>query len=224
MANGLSRAVGRAAKDQAGEGGGLPAVLGTLYLRFVALTSTVLWDGLAYHEAAEARGLVYAFWHGRQACLTFTHAGRAAAVLVSRSKDGEIIAGVLGRFGLRTVRGSSSRGGRAALKGLLEAGRGGLRPAVTPDGPRGPAGQVKPGALYLAARLGVPILPVSSAARRKIVFKSWDAFQLPLPFNRVAVVYGRPIEVKPGDSLKERARELKAELDRAGERAEALVA
>ena len=225
MLKALGRMLGQAAKSGAGRAGGAPAFLGHLYLRAVGATSRVVWEGLGYRDAVEgsSRGFIYGFWHGLQAPLTFTHAGRPVVIMVSQSKDGDIAAGVLHRFGMQTVRGSSSRGGRTALKSLMAAAVEGLRPGLTPDGPRGPARQVKPGILYLAGRLGVPILPVSSSARRRIAFKSWDRFELPLPFNRIAVVYGRPVEVRPEDHLRDKMAELKAELDRTADRARALV-
>jgi hypothetical protein len=142
--------------------------------------------------------VLYAFTHGVLLPLTFTHRDRGIRVLVSQSRDGEIIARILGRLGFDTARGSSSRGGdRAALK-LAALGREGYDLAVTPDGPRGPRGSVAPGVAVVAARSGAPIVPVAVAARPAWNARSWDRFLVPPPFARVWVVYGESIDVPAG--------------------------
>lgn len=174
---------------------------------------------------AENRRFIYAFWHQRQVFFTVTHRGDNVAILISRSVDGEMIAKTIRLCGVASVRGSSSRGAAEALRELMEALRSGLDLGLTPDGPKGPARQVKVGVLYLAQKLGVPILPATNAQSRKLVLtKAWDHFHIPLPFGRGVVVYGEPLEVRPGDDLKAKAAELKARLDAITLEAEALVA
>ncbi|MDE2141426.1 MAG: DUF374 domain-containing protein [Elusimicrobia bacterium] len=122
--------------------------------------------------------------------------------IISRSKDGEMIAETIRLCGVASVRGSSSRGASEAVRSLMVALRSGLDVGITPDGPRGPARQVKEGVLFLAQKLGVPILPAASAQSNKLVLaKVWDRFHIPLPFGRGVVVYGEPILVGPGDEL-----------------------
>src|SRR5437879_11760815 len=123
------------------------------------------------------------------------HGARAATVLASRSRDGEIVARYLSRFGLDSVRGSTSRGGREAGRALVAAVRRGRDIAVVPDGPRGPRGQLQPGVVTLAALTGAPIVPLAVAARPALRLRSWDAFMIPWPFARCAVVFGPPIPV-----------------------------
>ena len=185
------------------------------YLSLVGATSRLTWHGDAgsLRLTESNRGFIYALWHARQAVLTYTHRGRGVSVLVSRSDDGGIIAEVLRLSGNGTVRGSSSRGGAAALKELVGAGREGAPLAVTPDGPRGPARQAQQGALFLARELGIPIVPGASGLKRKLVFNSWDELQFPLPFNRIAVVYGPPIHVGPDDDLEAKTEELRRALN-----------
>src|SRR5262245_11741310 len=121
--------------------------------------------GREHLEAARRRGprVVYAFWHQRQAFFTWSHRDHKAAILVSRSRDGEMIARVMELSGLAACRGSSSRGAAAAAKAMLEASEAGYDIGITPDGPRGPSRTVKPGALYLASKLGLPIVPIANA-------------------------------------------------------------
>lgn len=173
---------------------------------------------------AAGKGWIYAVWHQRQVLLTYTHRGDGAHILVSRSKDGEVIAKVLELSGINAVRGSSSRGAAAATRKLLDLATAGRVIGFTPDGPKGPARQVKSGVLYLAKESGLPILPLASASSRKLEFAgSWDRFQIPLPFARGALVYAPPIYVKAGDDLDAKAAELKATLDRITDEADRLV-
>jgi lysophospholipid acyltransferase (LPLAT)-like uncharacterized protein len=138
--------------------------------------------------------LVFCFWHGRQAGLfAFPHF-RPVAVMSSLSRDGEIQARILSALGFRVVRGSSSRGGAIALRGVIAALRAGLDAAVAVDGPRGPRHQVKPGAVMAARVTGARLVPVDVHARPRIRFRNaWDRYELPLPFSRVRIVVGAPL-------------------------------
>ena len=167
-------------------------------------SATRAWE----RELAAGARCIFAFWHARMLPLVYTHRGRGVVVLVSRHRDGEWIARLIERLGFGTVRGSSTRGGEEAMRGLLSAAARHPMLAFTPDGPRGPAERVKPGVVWLASRTGLPVIPVATAASRAHVFRSWDRFRVPLPFARVHVAYGDPIAVPPGadDAALERAR------------------
>ncbi len=187
-----------------------------LYVSFVGLTSRLRWLGAENLAAARrVRGpVVYAFWHQRQVFFTWTNRGNHVKVLVSRSADGEIIAQAMRLSRIDACRGSSSRGAVAAARELLEALNEGFDVAVTCDGPKGPARQVKPGILYLAQKSGLPIIPIANATSRRIEFaRAWDHFQVPLPFSRGVVIHGPPIFVGPQDDLAAKAGELKTALD-----------
>jgi hypothetical protein len=146
----------------------------------------------------ESRRFIFAFWHSRILMLSYLYKRLGAAILVSRSKDGEIIARILKRQGHKTIRGSTSRHGVRALARLIKALKEGIRPGVVvPDGPRGPRFKVQPGIITLAQKTGYPIVPISYSAKRLKVFASWDRFILPYPFNKGHVIYGTPISV-PG--------------------------
>ena len=114
-------------------------------------------------------------------------------MLVSTHQDGEYIARVIHGLGFGTSRGSSTRGGIRALRELIQAGNDRLDLGITPDGPRGPSEQVQPGVIYLAKRLGLPVIPLGVSSRPCLRLKSWDRFMVPLPFARCTVVYGKPI-------------------------------
>jgi lysophospholipid acyltransferase (LPLAT)-like uncharacterized protein len=115
----------------------------------------------------EGQPMIIAFWHGRQLMLPLAYRGKLASILISQSRDGEIIARIMRCFGFGTVRGSSSRGGVQAIRHLLKVGRQGQDVIVTPDGPRGPACQVQAGVIYLAKVTGFPIVPLTFACSKK---------------------------------------------------------
>ncbi len=151
--------------------------------------------------------VLFAFWHARQLPLVWTHRGRGIVVLVSRHHDGELITRILLRLGFGAARGSSTRGGEAAILGLRRAAQAGRCIAITPDGPRGPAEQAKDGVVFLAGQLGVRVVPVATAARDAWVMRSWDRFRVPRPFARVCVTMGTPLTIAPERDAATMARE-----------------
>jgi len=184
-------------------------------LRFVGLTSRIIWVNRSLRDELEAsgKGFVYAFWHGRQVFLAYLHQGDRIRPLISRSQDGDIIAMVCASFGLQSVRGSTSRGASESLLKMQEEIKSRACVGITPDGPRGPLRQVQPGALYLAQVTGCPIVPVAFGAKKKWIFKGWDEFVVPKPFNRIAMIYGEPMYVSEQDSLEKKALELQRALN-----------
>ena len=159
----------------------------------------------------QTQSMIWTFWHNRMLVVPLLRERfaphRRGAVLTSASRDGAIIAAVMTRFSLRSVRGSSSRRGAAALialKGELDAGS---DVAVTPDGPRGPRYKLGPGVVFLAQQTGAGILPIRIEYSRVVRLKSWDRFMIPLPFSKVRVIFDNLIFVAPGaDTEAERAR------------------
>ncbi len=148
---------------------------------------------------------VLAFWHCQLFLMQYALAGRPVTALISRHGDGELIARTMARFGHAAARGSSTRGGAIALREALRIARSGGALAVTPDGPRGPAREVKPGVIELARAAGIPILPCALASRPCLRLRSWDRFEVPAPFGRVAIAYGETVSVARGASDRERA-------------------
>jgi lysophospholipid acyltransferase (LPLAT)-like uncharacterized protein len=170
-------------------------------------------DGLK----AGGRNIIFAFWHGRQFLLFHTHRDLGAVIPASESKDGEIQAGILTRFGFEVVRGSSKRKGAQALLGLVDGLRRGRHIALAVDGPRGPLYEVKQGVTYLAGKLGKPIVPVITSAKRFwLLDRTWDKYLLPVPFTRAIVMYGEPITVNgtSDDVLESKREELQTALNR----------
>jgi lysophospholipid acyltransferase (LPLAT)-like uncharacterized protein len=166
------------------------------------------------------RAMIYVAWHGRilmmpwaNARLRRTIGARRATVLASLSRDGDLIAGFTACFGLPAVRGSSSRGGAAAVRALAAVLRAREDVVIVPDGPRGPARCLQPGVVTLAAMTGAPIVPLAFAARPRIVLDTWDRFLIPVPFARAAVVFGAPVEVPRHADRDEAARRVAAALD-----------
>jgi hypothetical protein len=117
------------------------------------------------------------------------------AAMVSASKDGGFLTGVLERYGVQPVRGSSSRRGPQALLELAGWAERGYDLAITPDGPRGPRYVVQQGVMSLGQITGLPIIPVSYVLNWRIQAKSWDGFLVPLPFAKWTLVMGPPMRV-----------------------------
>ena len=144
---------------------------------------------------------VIAFWHGSMLVGWFLHRprnGSPVAALVSQSEDGEILSATLARWGYATIRGSSHSGGKEAMQLMVDAISKGNSLCITPDGPTGPRHQMKMGAVRAAQRARVPLFLVGISVDRKKILKSWDGFEIPLPFSMVSVWYGDPLLV-PGD-------------------------
>ena len=157
---------------------------------------------------AARRPFVLGFWHGRLLMLCFVwRGGIPVRVLVSRHRDGELIARALVRFGIGTVRGSSREGeGAAALREVVRRVRDGTSVCISPDGPRGPRMRAGAGIVQVARLAGVPVVPVSVGVTRRRLLSSWDRFLLPLPFARGVFVWGDPIEVSRDADADELAR------------------
>lgn len=125
-----------------------------------------------YPERVEARwtegkNVIITFWHGRQLMMPLAYKGSHVEIFISAHRDGELIARILGWFGFGAVRGSTTRGGSRALRGLVRVGRAGADLVVTPDGPRGPRCVAQAGVIELAKLTGLPILPLTFAASKK---------------------------------------------------------
>jgi lysophospholipid acyltransferase (LPLAT)-like uncharacterized protein len=149
------------------------------------------------------RPLLWAFWHNRLLIMThvfahyFAPKGRRGATLISQSKDGAIIAAIVEKFGIRPIRGSSSRGGARSLVEMKRAIEEGYIMAITPDGPRGPRYQLSPGVVKLAQITGGFILPIHVTYSSYWRLKSWDGFMIPKPFARVHLTFDVLHQIPP---------------------------
>ncbi len=141
------------------------------------------------------------FWHQHLVlCILRMQQKRSCAervaYLVSPSIDGDLFTRVLERRGSTVVRGSSTRSGVRAMRGLYRAtAKHGLSPVITPDGPTGPVREAKAGAIVLAQLAKVPVLPISFACKWCWRAPSWDRLIIPFPFTRVAFAVGAPLEI-----------------------------
>lgn len=146
------------------------------------------------------QGFVFVLWHESLLPLLWRHRRQHIAIVVSEAREGQYLADYAAAIGYHLVRGSSTRGGARALLGAVRALESGTTVAFTPDGPRGPRREMKPGVIAAAQRAGVPVLPIHAEARRAWRFRSWDRFMLPKPFARVRVGYGEPFTIGPGEA------------------------
>jgi hypothetical protein len=167
------------------------------YRAIVALGRTLRFteEGREHIAAARASGQppLFALWHNRLLYLGYRLGRERLVIMVSRSRDGDLIARAAHDHGIAAVRGSTTRGGAAAARALARAMREhGLAGFVTPDGPRGPRYALQPGVLLVARLAGASIVPAAIGFSSKWVFKSWDGFLLPKPFARARIVYGAP--------------------------------
>jgi lysophospholipid acyltransferase (LPLAT)-like uncharacterized protein len=173
----------------------------------------------------EKGGLIYASWHQRFfPGITFFARRRPIAIMISPSKDGEVMARIVNILGWKAVRGSSTHGGSGALAELKSLARQGYRIGHIVDGPKGPFGKVKPGLISMAMVTGLPIVPTITSSEKRWTFSSWDRFMVPKPFSRVVIRFGGPIPVPSdldGDAfervrllVEQRMRQLYEETDR----------
>jgi len=164
------------------------------------------------------RPLIITLWHSRALMMPPFYqwlGGGPIVIMASQSFDGVLTARMLAHYGCRAAYGSSTHGGKEGLAEMISLGKKGWRISLTPDGPLGPAEEVKPGAVKIASATGAPIYPVTYFADRHVRFKSWDRFILPYPFARAIFIVGKAIRV-PADAdnglLEDRRQELEQEM------------
>jgi len=167
-----------------------------------AWMSTMEYRALYYDKSLDARFLgdgprIYVFWHEYILVPLYLRGHCNLAMLLSRHRDADILARVAYHMGFDCVRGSSNRGSAAALLEMSRRGRH-MNLAITPDGPRGPRRQMAVGAIYLASRLGLPIVPLGFGVDRPWRAKSWDRHAVPRPFSQVRGVIGPAVRIPEG--------------------------
>ncbi len=177
-----------------------------IYTVAQCITATLrfrLEDLSGYFSDVPQEKIIFAIWHNRLALALILYRKyvarrdrkRRLVALVSASKDGGLLTGILEMFKVQPVRGSSSRRGAQAFRELVAWGRRGHDLALTPDGPRGPCYTVQEGVISTAQMTGMPIVPVTYHLSWKIRVKSWDKFQIPLPFAICTVTMGQALRV-----------------------------
>lgn len=190
-------------------------------IRMVSATLRYRWlDRSEFIHSLGTGPAIYCVWHNRLALSMpayFNYARQrkvtsGLAAMVSASKDGGFLSGILECFTVQPVRGSSSRRGPQALLELTTWAERGYDLAITPDGPRGPVYVVQEGVMSLAQLTGLPIVPFSFYAKWKICVKSWDRFQIPLPFSYCEMRLGKAVFV-PRDVTDEQRELLRQQLE-----------
>lgn len=176
-------------------------VINVLY-RLWCSTLRIRETGREALDELEAAGkpAMLSLWHDELFALMHVRRTLRIVTIVSQSRDGEYLARLLQALGLETARGSSSKGG---LKALLQAARfmrkANYNGCITVDGPRGPRHIVKPGAIILAFKTPAHVVPIRLFPHKAKKFRSWDRFQLPLPFSRVDIVFGTPYRISAAE-------------------------
>jgi lysophospholipid acyltransferase (LPLAT)-like uncharacterized protein len=193
------------------------AAIGAIgYPAIAALGRTLRWreEGAEHLEAVADSGRqpILALWHGRILPATVYFRDRGVVAITSQNFDGEWIARIMRRFGYLQARGSTSRGGRRALLQLTRDMAAGRPAAFTVDGPRGPAYQAQPGAVWLAKATGNPVVPFHVESAPCWTLGSWDRAQVPKPWSLVVMAIGAPIDV-PGDADAETIERKRVELE-----------
>lgn len=148
--------------------------------------------------ARRGEPFIYLAWHEALLPLLWQHRGERVAIMVSTGREGRYLGDYASGLGYRLLSGSATRGGPRAMRGAIRALQSGEAVAITPDGPRGPRRELKPGVARMAQREGAWILPLHAAAPRAWRLASWDRFMVPRLGSRVLVGYGEPFRVAAG--------------------------
>ncbi|MDD3606905.1 MAG: lysophospholipid acyltransferase family protein [Candidatus Cloacimonas acidaminovorans] len=159
-------------------------------------------------ESSDNIRCIYMFWHRNLLMMTLQRVYHGAAVMVSSSKDGELIAGPLWELGYIPVRGSSSFKGSSAMREMIKISQK-ISLAITPDGPKGPCYTFHPGLFQIAYLAKIPIVAVAVNADKEWQFNSWDRFRFPKPFAKLTMIYSDPIWVKNKEDFATAEREIR---------------
>ncbi len=194
--------------------------LGAMFIK--ALHATIRKRHVRSENIVGTPQYILVFWHMHILSAFFCLWRNPMTVMLSRSKDGELIARAVRWFRAESVRGSSTRGGSTALRAIIRSARDGSNLAFTPDGPKGPPRVAKDGAIYAAQVTGLPIVPMAVAGKKKLLH-SWDRTMIPLPFSKLTYVYGAPMIVPRDGDVEEWRKRLEDVMNALVDEAESLV-
>jgi lysophospholipid acyltransferase (LPLAT)-like uncharacterized protein len=204
-----------------------PSIVAALiYLLVRAIGATLRIEAHGEEHLNEPGGKILAGWHGRSFLAPLRWRNRGWYVLVSNSSDGEIMARLFQKFGFKILRGSTGRGGARAAIECARVLREGATLIYSPDGPRGPSHVMGEGTIWLAQKGRAKIIPAGTSATRRKLLRSWDRYQLPMPFAKGVLKLGEPISVpeqmtdREHEAVRKRAEEA---LDEVEAQAEALA-
>ena len=196
----------------------LIAFLGYLFIR--ALHATLRVRHVRAHNLDDAPRYILAFFHENVLLSLHCRWRKPTSAMISQSKDGEIATAVVRMYGADVVRGSSTRGGQAALREILRDVQEGKNIGFTPDGPLCPPRVVKEGVVYAAKVTGFPVVPFYWTAKNAKRLRSWDRMLVPKPFSKVVFLYGDPITVPRDGEVEEWRLKIEREMNDLAEEAE----
>lgn len=185
------------------------------YIRLVFMTSrwTVVGGDIPRRFWDADKIFMVCFWHGRLMMIAkCLDRSKQFHMMISMHRDGRILSDTIGHLGIKTIVGSSSKGGSAALRAMVRTLKSGEYVGLAPDGPRGPRMYAQEGVITIARLAKVPIIPVAYASDRSKILGSWDSFIAALPFGRGVFVWGEPIEI-PHTTDKTRLEETRQRLE-----------
>lgn len=190
-----------------------------LVVRLIGLTLRIKVEGWDKTVALPG-GKILAGWHGRTFVAAIFFRGQGVWTIISQSRDGEMQNRIFTRFGFKTIRGSTGRGGVRAAVEAIRVLREGATMAFTPDGPRGPSGVVQDGILTMAMKSGAALIPVGVSASRRKLIKTWDRYLVPGFFARCLMIFGEP-QYLSADATAEQIAAVRDKLQREMHRLEA---
>lgn len=172
-----------------------------LLSRSIISTCRLTVENADYFEQRGQAGenMIFTSWHSRLIVLPYYYKYKYnftnLTMMVSQSSDGEMFKGLLERYGIETVRGSTSRGGSAAIKTMIRVARRGRDTAISLDGSKGPRYKAQMGSLLLSQMTGVPVVPLTYDVTQRVTLNTWDKMIIPLPFSHIYAVFADPISV-----------------------------
>lgn len=181
------------------------------FISIICSTLRVKKVGWERYEGKDQK-LIMCGWHGKSFIFAHHFRNRGYYVIISSSNDGDIQNGIFERFGYRSIRGSTGKGGVRAALSAVKVLREGATLAMTPDGPRGPSKVVQGGVMMMAQKSGAGLVPVGIKCKPAIYMKSWDRYMLPLMFGRAELIFGEPIFV-PENATEEEVEQIRLHLE-----------
>ena len=208
----------------------LISLLGSLYVLFVYKTSTIDLKNRKNIDRLfkKNESFIYAFWHDQLLICPLTWQSECEIkVLISKHRDGDIIARLISKLGFKAIRGSTHKSGKTKNKGGLTSARqmikslkNGISIGISPDGPKGPRHKVSDGILSISRLSNSSILPVGIGFKKKWLLNTWDKFIIPKPFNQITIIWGEAIPaIKDEKSINQTKNKLESKMENLTKRA-----
>ena len=180
--------------------------IGAKYIKFVSFTTKWSFINKKYVENLwkKNESFILCFWHGRLLMMPLSWNNKKKInVLISAHSDGQLLSKTVKYFDIKTIIGSSSKGGSEAIRNIIKSLKSGISIGMTPDGPRGPRMKINSVIIKIASLTGNKIVPLSYSVKKKIFLNSWDKFLVALPFGKGCFIWGKPIKIKKNISTNE---------------------